>query len=1010
MGIRFKLQAPFIAITLILFATIAGLYFYWIPQVDERAFVQLEHATLSEMQLSAETIAPALEDGNIALIQDELRTIHDQHPHWIELTLRDRDGVRLYPLFGLRPITRDPKQQDIGDASAYRQSLHMTLPIKNRLGDAIGYLQVSADNYYMEQQEHRTILLTLTILSVMVAYIISIGLFLMERWFNRPLRDLLAATHRITVGDYDSPIKTLAHDEIGLLASHFNQMRSKVHNRELSLQDATHEAEKLRDTYAALSELNAFIAERPSPPELIQRSASIMQRALKPDLIWIARVDWDDLSLKCEHISHPSENHLDHGGIEQAISAIRIGDNHATNIFQQIMIGGGVRCVPSLFEEQGLGSWWVLLSRLDIDCMLVAPIMTDGHVSRIVALFGGEKGVCEPRKIKLLEELSERMGLSLEDHAKDQELQWHAHYDPLTQLPNRTLFMGHLTELRSKSLMHAQEQHFAVGILDLHGLKSINDRLGHQSGDIAIRELANRLITHQQPGDLIARLNGDEFGLILFPARGDPHWQHALKRLLEDLTAPFLLPEGESIEIQSHIGLAMSPTDGKHPESLLRRADLALQEAKSNEVSCYRFFTPAMEEQMLRRYHVQHEFMELIEKNGLELHYQPQMDIAASTIIGYEALIRWPLPEGGYRPVSEFITQVELDGRLIRALGCYVIRNALAQLETWKVFGYATTVSVNIGARHLLAPEFLQDLDHNLARHESVRHALKIEITETAYLNDLGKTAKVLHACHKRGIKVSLDDFGTGYASLSYLQRLPCDQIKIDQSFIRQIFDVPQNQAIVAALITAARQMDLEVIAEGVETTAHAIRLLEMGCLTVQGYAASKPMPADQVIPWAQAQIPNVTLPEWARAAVNLYDCRLLAIAAEHHLSACNSCEFSANRAFSDISAATTGDQTCRFNLWYEREGRETYGEHPEFERLGQAHERTHKIESASCQLCRTPCHQDPSSSSQESIPHDTQAAQSEFLKLFWEVVSPEEYDALITSRRRDSKMIGDVG
>lgn len=987
MRIRLKLQLPLLAILSLLLLILALLHYFWLPNIDEKAFRQLEVETLEQMHIVAKDIATPLGAGNIALIQDDLRQVQRRHPHWIQVTLRNGDGVRLYPVLSLPGEATDHADiHQFGTARAFRQSLHMTMPIVGADKQRIGYLQVSVDDHFLEERERAVVLETIIALALVMLAMLLIGAFVLDRWITRPLQLLVNATHRLAAGSYDTELPIRSQDEIGQLGTSFERMRQKVQRREQSLIQSRTEAERLRDTYAALSSLNAFIAERPEPEDLLRRAGDIIHQTLRPEFLWIAQIDWQILGLRCQLVVPEPADAESRLHIDQAIAAIRIDTSAETNVFQRLLLSAEVQCIRDISQETALGDWHPILDDSSASSMAVAPIMMHSRVTAIVALFTRDPAMCEPTGLKLLGELAERVGLSLEDHAKDQELQLHALYDPMTRLPNRTLFMSRLTELRAKTTTHKQVAQYAVGILDLKGLKAVNDRLGHNSGDHVVHEVAQRLEGFRHGDDLVARLSGDEFGLILFARPGKGDWESPLNRLLEVLDTAFVLPEGEVVNLKAHIGLARSPADGRHPESLLRRADLALHEAKSSEESSYCFFSSPLEEQMLNRHRVQREFLDCIRSNHLVLHYQPQMNIATCREIGYEALIRWPLADGGFRPAYEFIALVEADGRLIRSLGRYVLKQALTQLSTWQAAGYETTVSVNIGARHLLAPEFLQDLDAALSEHASVRHALKLEITETAYMADLGRTAEVLAACQARGLKVALDDFGTGYASLSYLQRLPCNQIKIDQSFVRQLLDTPQNQAIVAGLITAARLLELEIVAEGVETTEHALRLLEMGCLVSQGYAAARPMPAEDVIPWSRRQRPNHSLPSWIHQGASAREFRLMAIAAEHHLSGCAACVHSGDIAFSDVSVAGTR-RVCRFNAWYTGDGLKQYGTHPDYEALGAAHRYLHDTETWACNLCRNNGYDgDPT-----VVNNRLREAQIGFFNLFWAIISLAE-------------------
>ncbi|MHB0888079.1 putative bifunctional diguanylate cyclase/phosphodiesterase [Acidithiobacillus sp.] len=434
------------------------------------------------------------------------------------------------------------------------------------------------------------------------------------------------------------------------------------------------------------------------------------------------------------------------------------------------------------------------------------------------------------------------------------ELAHQATHDALTGLPNRVLFMDRLAHDRAQTLRH--ERLLAVGILDLDGFKQVNDRFGHAAGDALLQEMAQRLLGEMRSGDTLARMGGDEFGLLLPDIEQLEEVEDACARLLEVLRAPFHLGD-EEIPLSASIGLTSYPLDDSLPEDLLRHADLALYAAKAAGRDRFQWFDWPMDKLQEEAMEVRKMTENALDRGRLLLHYQPVVEIDKGPV-GVEALIRLDHPERGLLPPAAFASALDAP-RLARRIGCFVLASALTQTQAWHRQGLPLRVSVNISAHHLLDQRFLSDLQAALDAHPDLpAAAVEIEITETAPLLDFAGARETLLACNRLGVRIALDDFGTGSASLTYLQKLPAQTIKIDQSFVRDIINDPKDYAIVSGVVTSARLLGLEVIAEGVETAEHAAMLGHLQCHCLQGYAIARPLAPEAIPDWIRQYKPLV--------------------------------------------------------------------------------------------------------------------------------------------------------
>ena len=444
------------------------------------------------------------------------------------------------------------------------------------------------------------------------------------------------------------------------------------------------------------------------------------------------------------------------------------------------------------------------------------------------------------------------------------QLEHIAHFDALTNLPNRVLLADRLQQAMAQA--HRRRQQLAVVYLDLDGFKAVNDRHGHQTGDHMLITLAQRMKEVLREGDTLARMGGDEFVAVLIDLQDTSACVPLLGRLLAAAAEPVQTSE-LSLQVSASLGVTLYPqAHDIDADQLLRQADQAMYQAKLAGKNRYHLFDAAQDSTM----RVHHESLERIRlalaQDEFVLYYQPKVNMRSGKVIGAEALIRWQHPEKGLLPPAIFLPVIE-DHALAVSIGEWVIDTALTQMELWQAAGLDFGVSVNIGARQLQQSDFVDRLKFTLGKHPQVEPAsLELEVLETSALKDIAQVSQVIEACAQIGVNFALDDFGTGYSSLTYLKLLRVATLKIDQSFVRDMLEDPDDLAILQGIIGLAAAFKREVIAEGVETIEHGSLLLQLGCELAQGYGIARPMPAEQMPQWATKWQPDAAWDSvWSR-------------------------------------------------------------------------------------------------------------------------------------------------
>ena len=414
-----------------------------------------------------------------------------------------------------------------------------------------------------------------------------------------------------------------------------------------------------------------------------------------------------------------------------------------------------------------------------------------------------------------------------------------AHFDALTGLPNRSLLADRCQQALGAAQRHGQC--VALLFLDLDHFKNINDALGHRVGDALLCAVAQRLSGLLREQDTIARLGGDEFILVL-PDTDAVGAAHVAEKLLRAADQPFDIDAHELV-ITPSMGIAMYPQDGKDFDTLSRCADAAMYIAKQGGRNHYRFFTAEMQADSDRSLLLENALRRALERNQLYLHYQPQVCVASGAIVGAEALLRWEHPELGRVSPAEFIPVAESSG-MILPMGDWVLQTATRQLREWMDQGYALTMAVNVSLVQFRQADFPQRIGQILQDAGLPPHCLELELTEGVAMTDPALAIDTMDRLHQQGVLLSIDDFGTGYSSLNHLKKFKVYKLKIDQSFVRDIADDPDDRGIVSAIISMAQGMDMRTIAEGVETAEQLAFLQDHGCMEVQGYLFGRPMAA----------------------------------------------------------------------------------------------------------------------------------------------------------------------
>ena len=473
-----------------------------------------------------------------------------------------------------------------------------------------------------------------------------------------------------------------------------------------------------------------------------------------------------------------------------------------------------------------------------------ASVRTDDEIGKLSGSFNFMLEQIQRRDSALGKELAERKRTEIKlDHI--------AHYDSVTGLPNRHFFNRHTQELTLRN--DPQEFNFGLLFIDLDNFKYVNDTFGHWVGDLLLVSVAERLQSVLRTRDLVVRLGGDEFCVLLDNPKQLDVAMALAGKILAVLSAPFNCENHEFI-VGASIGVAMMPQHVNRFDELLSCADAAMYSAKALGKNNVQIWTPEMSERTAQRFTIESGLRHAIENNELEVFYQPIMSLSSGHIAGMEALLRWKHPELGFVSPVEFIPVAE-ESQLIVSIGEWVLRQACKQAKIWAPHFGQLFIAVNVSARQFREPGFADNVERIVRETGCPPHILELEVTETILMSQTSETMAILEDLSSRGFKLSLDDFGTGYSSLAYLKRFPINKLKIDRSFVSELPNDQDDIAIAQIIVSLAQHMEMKVVAEGIETLEQADFLTQLGCTYGQGFLFSRPLTASNFAIFADANL-----------------------------------------------------------------------------------------------------------------------------------------------------------
>lgn len=696
------------------------------------------------------------------------------------------------------------------------------------------------------------VLMTVIALALAIAWIGSEALVL------RRTRQLAATARRLAAGELGARTGMRPEgDELSQVAATFDRMAE-------SLEQRTHEAEehlrriaRLNRVYAVLSGINGAILRIRERDALLAEVCRIAAELGQFRLAWVALIE-----------EEPPGKERRAGGEKAAPVARRIvRPVAAAGKCRAYVEGIHISLDPDVPEGQGpiatalREGHYVVINDIAHDPRMVPwlsrarahglaavaafPLRIEGRVIGSLNLYTAETGFFEAEETRLLEALAADTSLGLEHIDQARRINHLTYYDPLTDLPNINLFLDRLTQALGRARYYRRV--LAVLVFDIAGFHETVSAVGRHAGDRMVQEVARRLSEAVREGDTVARLEGGEFGVVLADVARLEDVVKVSDHLLRGI--PRSMPvAGEEVFIKVHAGVAVYPSDGDDPETLLKHARLARRASTAERTGSVSFYTPGLNEAVQERRRLERALHHALERGELALYYQPVIALCDGQVIGFEALSRWTSPELGAVPPATFIPVAEETG-LIVPLGEWVLKEALRQHRAWRAQGLAPgRIAVNVSARQLRQPDFTSRVRQILEEGgwDRCDGMLAIEITETEVMEDIEQSAAVLRQLKALGLAVYLDDFGTGHSSLAYLQKLPVDVLKIDQGFVRGLETDTGNIALVRAIVALARALGLTTVAEGVESERQLAMLRELHCDAAQGFLFSRPLPPDE--------------------------------------------------------------------------------------------------------------------------------------------------------------------
>lgn len=734
------------------------------------------------------------DSGYVYVLNNNLDLIAHNDPSYVLSGLNIIDSHVSQDLFTFKgehslEIYQNFKQQQVAGISHYNKAHNWWIVVEQSTKEAFASLNRIINQFIIE------------FLLVAIVSIFVMTFFL--RRIMKPLEELEKGFSKVANGDRNITIEISGNNEISSLASSFNTMTLKLDKHIKSLLETQNNLEQSRKDHESSE----------------QRILSLLNSTSEA----IYGINMDGICTFCNPSTMLLLNYKDTDQVvDQTISNIiefkAVRDDSSDEIIKRIhmpdLLGKGIHLEDVLIIQHNGTSIHAEVRSY--------PVYENSELTGAVVT---------------LTDISER-------YSYQQVLKHQAYHDSLTGLPNRSLLHEHLDKFLSTS-----NNQLAFMIIDLDRFKEINDSLGHHSGDILLKMIGPRLQVILGEDDVLARLGGDEFAILLKTYYLVDDVVKVAKSLLTAITEPFNL-EGMQIQIDASIGIAISPLHSDDGSTLMRYADVAMYHAKTNKLG-YSVYNRELDSHSPRRLALFGEIRQAIDSNHFTLYYQPKIKISDKSIVGFEALLRWNHPEYGLLTPDDFIPLAEL-GEIINPLTFWVINQAITDRQKWCAQDWHFDVAVNVSVRNIQDINIIDKINELIETNGMQHKHLELELTESAIMTDPVRAQETLQKINDLGIRISIDDYGTGYSSLAYLKKLPIDKLKIDKSFVFEMINNDNDALIVRSTIKLAHNLNLKVIAEGVEDQ-DSLDLLEIiGCDYAQGYYISKPIPADDIISWCE--------------------------------------------------------------------------------------------------------------------------------------------------------------